>query len=127
MANNDKLNTESTQPTYNENWKSKGFDQNLVRQSQVSPQPPGFISGASFDALLDDMLFNRMIKLRNLTQVPQGNEPGKIYWDPVNNKYKLWVNTTVGFVDVIYTSTSTSTTSSSTSSTSTSSTSTSTT
>lgn len=110
-------------PTKTEDWRTKGFDARLSRTSQSQPGKPGFLAGVNFDALLDEMVFNRMLRLKNLPTTPQGNEPGKIYWDQVNNKYKLWINSTVGFVDVQYTSTSTSTTSSSSSSSSTSSTS----
>jgi len=106
-------------------YKGLGFNSDL---SRVSPKSnvADYIGGANFDVLLDDMLFNRMIKLKDLRQQPQGNDAGKIYWDGENNQFKLWVNDTVGWVNIIYTSTSTSSTSSSSSSTSTTSTSSST-
>jgi hypothetical protein len=109
-------------------WKSLGFDSNMARSVNQNPKPAGFIGGANFDAELDDILFNRMIKLKNLVpaQAPQGVDIGKIYYDPTNQKYKMWIGPPAGWVDVQYTSTSTSTTSSSSSSSSTSSTSSST-
>ena len=110
-------------------WRSRGYDANLVKPAE-GPKSK-YIGGADFAVQLDDMLFNRMIRLRNLPpgQAPQGNEPGKIYYDPVNLKYKMWIGGSAGWVNVIWTSTSTSTstTSSSSSSTSTTSSSTSTT
>lgn len=110
--------------------KQSGFDQFLERPRQGSPTLADYIGGSEFDAKLDEILFNRMIKLKDLREKPQGNDLGKIYWDGENSKFKLWIGTG-GWADVIYTSTSTSSststtsTSSSTSSTSTSSTSTS--
>ena len=85
-----------------------------------------FIAGEKFDAQLDELEFNRMLKLKNLTSVPQGTA-GKIYWDADNKKYKIWVDKVAQWCDIQFTSTSTSTTSTSTTSTSTTSTSTSTT
>ena len=89
-------------------WKSSGLDANLTRP-QTAPKSD-YIVGADFEVQLDELLFNRMIRLRNLEVAPQGNEPGKIYYDNVNKKYKMWVGGDAGWVDVIYTSTSTSTT-----------------
>ena len=60
-----------------------------------------------------------MIKLRDLREVPQGNDLGKIYWDGENGKFKIWVGSTGKWADVVFTSTSTSTSSTSSSSTST--------
>ncbi len=112
----------------NQDWRSKGFDASMRRSNPTNPQPAGFIEGTNFDALLDDMLFNRMIKLRNIVpgQAPQAADKGKIYYDPENKKYKMFIGPPANWVDIIYTSTSTSTTSSSSSSSSTSSTSSST-
>jgi len=115
MKPDDKMNVV---PPKMEDWKTKGFDANLQRQFQNTANP-GFIAGVNFDALLDEMLFNRMLRLKNLPVSPQGNEPAKIYWDSVNKKYKIWVDATGKWADVVYTTTSTSTTSSSSSSTST--------
>ena len=109
-----------------DDWKTKGFDAKLQRTTQTQPGKPAFIAGINFDALLDEMLFNRMLRLKNLPVSPQGNEPAKMYWDAVNKKYKIWVDATGQWADVQYTTTSTSTTSSSSSSSSTSSTSSST-
>lgn len=105
----------------------RGFDKYGQRKRDQGDK--NIIGGAEFNTLLSEMLFNRMIKLKNIpgSTPPQGNEPGKIYWDKDNKKYKLYVDDTVKFVDVMWSSTSTSTTSSSSSSSSTSSTSTSTT
>jgi hypothetical protein len=97
-------------------WKSSGFDANLAREATPKSD---YIGGANFDVQLDELMFNRMIRLRNLEQAPQGNDPGKIYYDNINKKYKMWVGGGAGWVDIQYTSTSTSTTSSSSSSTST--------
>jgi hypothetical protein len=109
-----------------ESWKDKGLDKFMERRSIDSPETAKYIGGANFDVLLDELLFNRMIKLKDLREKPQGNDPGKIYWDGENKKFKMWVNETAGWVDVIFTSTSTSTSSTSSSSSSTSSTSSST-
>ena len=106
------------------NVKDMGFDPFLNRPTENKSD---YIAGVDFDARLDEMMFNRMIKLKDLRQTPQGNEPGKIYWDGANQKFKLWHSKTAKWVDIQYTSTSTSSTSSSSSSTSTTSTSTSTT
>jgi hypothetical protein len=116
MAYSDKIN----------NWRAVGFDPFLKRTEKQDPQPPDYIPGSQFDALLDEMLFSRMIRLKDLRTVPQGNDPGKIYWDGANKKYKIWVDATSKWADVVITSTSTSTTSTSSSSSSTSTTSTST-
>lgn len=107
-------------------WRSRGYDANLVRPDDTPKSK--YIGGSDFAVQLDDLLFNRMIRLRNISplQAPQGNEPGKIYYDPVNLKYKMWIGGVAGWVDVQYTSTSTSTTTTSSSSTSTSTTSSST-
>ena len=107
-------------------WKDKGLDRYMNRTISTPPQSQGYIGGAKFDARLDEMVINRMFKLKDVRQQPQGNEPGKIYWDGANKKFKLWVDAIGGWVDVVYTSTSTSTTSSSSSSSSTSTTSSST-
>jgi hypothetical protein len=118
MPNNDKLKAVTQQ--YSGDWKSKGFNPALQREERTTPfNQYSFIGGANFDAQLDEMLFNRMIKLKDMRIQPQGNDPGKIYWDGANKKYKIWVNG-AGWCDVLYTSTSTTTSSSSTSSTSTS-------
>lgn len=113
MAINDKIKIDD--------WKTKGFDEFLARRKQDTPTKPGFIGGLDFDGLLDEMLFNRMIRLKNLRQKPQGNEPGKMYWDATNKRVKLWVDGTTKWVDIPWatstTTTSTSTTSSSTSTT----------
>lgn len=109
------------QSKINTSWKTTGLDETMQR-----PRQP-YIGGADFDAMLDDLLFNRMIKLKSLSQIPQGNDPGKIYWDETTGKAKMWVNSTAKWVDIVITSTSTSTTSTSTTSISTSTTSTSTT
>ena len=105
-------------------WRQGGFDPFVSRSPTVSNPQTGYIPGAQFEVQLDDMLFNRVIKLKDLRVKPQGNDLGKIYWDGDNQKFKIWVGN--GWADVIYTSTSTSSTSSSTSSTSTSTTSSST-
>jgi len=114
MNNNDKRDK-----IVGESWRDKGFDDFLSRQPKDKPQPPGYIGGANFDALLDDLLFNRMIRLKGLSETPQGNDPGKIYWDKENKKAKIWIDETGKFADLQYTSTSTSTSSTSSSSTST--------
>lgn len=101
-------------------WRGFGFDANLSRQEESPARQAEYIGGSKFDVLLDDMLFNRMIKLKDLRKVPQGNDPGKIYWDGESKKYKLWVDATGQWADVVYTTTSTSTTTTSSSSTSTS-------
>ena len=112
-------------------WRTKGYDKFMSKQPEGGPTPAKFIGGADFDALLDSLAFNRVIILKDLREKPQGNTPGKIYWDGDNNKFKMWFSEEVGWVDIVYTSTSTSTSttssSSSTSTTSTSSSSTSTT
>ena len=99
-------------------WQESGYDGDLTRPN---PTPSNFkyIGGADFDAQLDDMLLSRMFRLKGLSQAPQGYEPGKMYWDKENKKYKLWVDDNVKWVDITWSSTSTTTTSSSSSSTST--------
>ena len=100
-------------------WKERGFVPDLMRK-QDNPNPTTqYISGISFDANLDEMIFNRMLQLKDLRVKPQGNQAGKIYWDGANKKYKLWVDNNVGWVDVQWSSTSTTSSSSSSSSTST--------
>lgn len=113
----DKIQTRTVNPS----WKDSGFDKNLTRSNPAMVQQGTYIPGNQFNTQLGDLLFNRMIKLRNLPsgQFPQGTDPGKIFWDKDNKKYKLWVDTTSQWVDIVWTSTSTSTTSSSSSSTST--------
>jgi len=105
-------------------WKQQGFDPFVSRSPVVSNPQTNYIPGAQFEVQLDDMLFNRVIKLKDLRVKPQGNDVGKIYWDGDNQKFKLWVGNS--FADVVYTTTSTSTSSTSSSSSSTSSTSSST-
>ena len=107
---------------------ARGFDKFLSRTPEDKLAQPGYIAGANFDALLDELMFNRVLRLKDLREKPQGNDPGKIYWDGANKKYKIWIDETGQWADVVYTSTSTSTsTTSSSSSTSTTSSSTSTT
>ena len=101
-------------------WKESGFDQFMSRQRTVVPKQASYIGGANFDILLDELLFNRMIRFKNLSQTPQGNDPGKIYWDAVNKKLMMWIDATGKWAEVIYTSSSTSTSSTSSSSSSTS-------
>lgn len=120
MATNDKLNDKA------QSWREKGFDPFVSRGEPASNKPTDYIPGAQFEVQLDEMLFNRVIKLKDLRVKPQGNDVGKIYWDGDNQKFKLWVGTAGGFADVVWTSTSTSTSSTSSSSSSTSSTSSST-
>jgi len=119
MNQNDKIKAK-------EGYENKGFDEFLSRSPEGKPKPADFIAGANFDALLDELLFNRMIRLKDLRERPQGNDPGKIYWDGANKKAKIWIDATGQWADIQYTSTSTSTTSSSSSSSSTSTTSSST-
>lgn len=111
MKNDDKIKAE--------NWQGRGLDPHMQRRVGNTPQPPAYIAGANFDALLDELMFNRMLRLKDLRQVPQGNDPGKIYWDGKNKKAKIWIDAVGGWADIEYTSTSTSTTSTSSSSTST--------
>lgn len=110
-------------------YKDAGFDSNLQRPGETAVSKGQYIGGSNFAVALDDLLFNRMIKLRNVatTQFPQKADPGKIFWDQDNKKFKLYVDGNSQFVDILWTSTSTTSSSSSSSSTSTSSTSTSTT
>ena len=96
-------------------WKRGGFDQFMSRPVGDVPKSE-YLGGAEFDAMLDELLFNRMIKLKDLRETPQGNDPGKIYWDGKNKKYKIWTDETGGWADVVWTSTSTSTSTSTTSS-----------
>lgn len=119
MDNNGRIKDEA------QDWKQRGFDPFVSRGESISNKPTDYIPGAQFEVQLDEMLFNRVIKLKDLRVKPQGNDLGKIYWDGDNQKFKLWVGNG-GWADVVWTSTSTSSTSSSTSSTSTSSTSSST-
>jgi len=107
MPNNDKMIPKPINPT----WKDLGFDKNLQRPRTDIGQGQ-FIGGAQFNAQLSELLFNRMIKLKNLPSAtpPQGGDPGKIYWDQDNKKYRIWVSKTVGWADIPYTSTSTTTT-----------------
>jgi hypothetical protein len=120
-----KDNTQEDRIKDSTDWKQGGFDPFVSRTPEAANKQADFIPGAQFEVLLDDMLFNRMIKLKDLRVKPQGNDLGKIYWDGDNQKVKLWVGDGQ-WADVLWSSTSTSSTSSSTSSTSTSSTSTST-
>lgn len=105
-----------------ESWKEKGFNAQVSRQQK--DKDPNFIGGDEFDAKLDTGVFNRIIRFRNLSKEPQGNQPGKTYYDPETKRLRIWTGAG-GWANVAYTTTSTSTTSSSTSSTSTSTTSTS--
>jgi hypothetical protein len=109
MANDVKIKSDST------DWRQQGFDPFVSRSATVSNKPTDYIPGAQFEVQLDEMLFNRMIKLKDLRVKPQGNDPGKIYWDGDNQKFKIWVGDGK-WADVVYTSTSTSSSSSSSSS-----------
>ncbi len=104
-------------------WKTKGFDRFMSRGVNNEPDPASYISGSNFDILLDDLLFNRMIRFKGLDKTPQGNDPGKIYWDKDSKKLLMWIDSTGKWVEITYTSTSTTTSSTSSSSSSTSSTS----
>jgi hypothetical protein len=109
-------------------WRELGYDQNLSRKDTGGGiKPTDYISGADFDAKLDEMMFNRVIKLKDLREKPQGNDPGKIYYDGETKQAKIWIDEVGQWAVLQYTTTSTSTTSSSSSSSSTSTTSTSTT
>lgn len=101
-------------------WRDGGFDSDMSRVPPINPVQAPYMGGANFDVQLDDVLFNRMLKLKDLRTPPQGNDLGKLYLDGANKKYKMWLGKTEGFVDILYTSTSTSSTSTSTTSTSTS-------
>lgn len=121
------INNDTIKRKYTGSWKDTGFDANLQRPAQNQVKQAQYIKGASFDALLDELMFNRVIKLKDLRVAPQGNEPGKIYWDGQNKKYKIWIDATGGWADIPYTTTSTSTSTTSSSSSTSISTSTSTT
>ena len=101
-------------------WRERGFNKHLAREREEGPKQADYIGGADFDSLLDELMFNRVLMLKDLRKTPQGNEPGKIYWDGDNKKYKIWVDSTGKWADVQYTSTSTTTSTTSSSSTSTS-------
>ena len=106
--------TNGQDDTMNQDWRARGFDANMQRASgKKSP----FFSGEGFDSKLDEMMFNRVIQFKNLDQAPQGNDTGKVYYDPVNKKLMMWVGGAAKWVELTYTSTSTTTTSSSTSTT----------
>lgn len=102
-------------------WRTRGFNKFLEREQGKSPD--GYLGGADFDIRLDDLLFNRMIRFRDVRVQPQGNDPGKVYWEGDGKKAKMWIDSIGKWADLVYTTTSTSTTSSSSSSSSTSSTS----
>ena len=104
-------------------WEDAGYNSSLSRQKEKVDER--YISGSKFDAQLDDMLFNRMIRFKNLSQTPQGNDPAKVYYDKDTKKLKMWIDSTGKWAELIYTTTSTSTTSSSSTTTTSSSTSTS--
>jgi len=110
----------------NTSWKDSGFDKYGSRKSTDVIQAD-FIGGAKFDSQLDELMFNRIIQFKNITKQPQGNNPGKVYYDPSTKKAWMWVGGAAKWVELVYTSTSTTTTSSSSSSSSTSTTSSSTT
>lgn len=118
---------EAKQEPINPIWKDSGFDKNLQRERGGVTQGQK-IAGDNFNTQLSELLFNRMIKLKNVpaAQFPQKGEPGKIFWDQDNKKFKLYVDGNSQFVDILWTSTSTTSSSSSSSSSSTSSTSSST-
>lgn len=121
MAIDDTIKTKPVNPS----WKDSGFDQTLQRNNQQPVSQGQYIPGATFNTLLGEMLFNRMIKLKNVAsaQFPQKTDPGKIFWDQDNKKFKLYVDGNSQYVDLLWTSTSTTSSSSSSSSSSTSSTS----
>ena len=106
-------------------WRQTGFDKNLARK--ISGEEKPFISGADFDAWLDELEFNRVIRFKNLDETPQGNDEAKTYYDKANKQLKIWIDKIGKWAVIQYTTTSTSTTSTSTTSTSISTTSTSTT
>jgi len=106
-----------------ESWKDKGLDRYLQRVTPETFKTADYIGGANFDVLLDELLFNRMIRLKDLRQTPQGNDPGKIYWDGASKKVKIWIDKDSKWAELVFTSSSTSTTSTSTTTTSTSTTS----
>jgi hypothetical protein len=120
MANNSTINTNTNPnipaPQPAQSWRDKGFGNSLTRTPSGQPKTK-FIRGADFDALLDEMNINRILRLKNLPNQPQGNEPAKMYWDSVNKKFKIWVSAVGKWADVVMTTTSTSTTSTSTSTT----------
>lgn len=98
-----------------EDWTTTGFDKFQNRGIANGPvEQAGFIPGAQFDALLDQLLFDRIVRFRNLDRTPQGNDPGKTYWDEANKKLKIWIDKTGKWAEIAYTTTSTSSTSTST-------------
>lgn len=106
-------------------WTSLGYDKNMGKPINEA-KPGDFIGGENFDIRLDEMMFNRMIQFKNLSQKPQGNNAAKTYFDPVTKKLYIWIDAVGKWGEILITTTSTTTTSSSTSSTSTSTTSSST-
>lgn len=89
--------TDTQQPVKRETWKDLGFDSTMKNENKK----PDFISGEGLDIRLDDMVFNRMLRPRNLPADPQGNEPGKMYWDSTNKTLKVWMGTPIGWYDLI--------------------------
>jgi len=107
MDNNDKI--------VSKTWKDTGFDRNLARPVGEEVKTPDYLGGAKFDAKLDELMLNRIIRLKNLDKQPQGNnDVGKIYYDRNQGKAKMWTGAVGKWADIVYTSTSTTTTSTST-------------
>ena len=92
MDDNDKLEKQA-----------ENFNKFLERLPEGGPKQAEYLGGAEFDALLDNLMFNRVIRLRDLREAPQGNDPGKIYWDGANERFKIWVDSTDEWADVWFT------------------------
>lgn len=88
-------------PPVTDEWTTKGFDPFLKQPSNPNPKPPNYQAGVHFDATLDEMVLNRMIQLKNLPYTPQGNAPGKMYWDIRIPTAYIWINNTVGWFDLL--------------------------
>jgi hypothetical protein len=111
MAIDDKL-----KENIDNSWRALGFNKSGEKEREKD-QKPNWQPGETFDATLDDLAFNRVLILKNLPKNPQGNDIGKLFYDTVNKKMKVWLGKTIKWADIQYTTTSTSTTSSSTSTT----------
>lgn len=100
-------------------WKDNDkYDEFMQKKDPEDKYGKEFISGEEFDARLDATSLERF-PLRLFTQRQPAGKPGMTYYDKENKKFKVYIDDTGKYADVLYTTTSSSTSTSTSTSTTT--------